>query len=66
MNKSDFKDGDEVIVSWKEDEGNGGYSNKRQKKGVVRIGTKGEFWVETLINPIVLWNDITAIKKVVL
>lgn len=56
-----FKEGDEVIVSWKEDEGGGWYSNKRKKKGIVHY-EKGEMFVETVVNPRVRPSEMTAIR----
>lgn len=37
--------GDEVVVSWREDEGGGWYSNKRNKNGVIRETEGGEKYV---------------------
>jgi hypothetical protein len=57
----DFKEGDEVIMSWKEDEGGGGYSNKRKKRGTIHFDEMG-MYVETHLNPKVRLSDITAIR----
>ncbi len=53
---------EEVQISWKEDEGQGWYSNKRQKKGIVGRDHIG-FYVMTESNPRVRLSEMTALKR---
>lgn len=63
METAHYKEGDKVLVSWKENEGGGWYSNKRQKVGHVRKAPEGHLYIQTALNPNLSFQDLTSIKK---